>query len=116
MLIGELPFLNCRFCKYIKIFYINYEIFSNFTNRNAIDQLAKEYKNNKSNEIKELLHQMQYLVIENELFLPDMTNRTYKRNKSHVIAWLQGLSYGNTYKNSDNYKLRKVILPKTDKK
>ena len=59
---------------------------------------------------------MQSLVIENELFIPDMTKRYNERHKSHVISSLQGLSYGNTLKSKDNYKTRKVTLPKTNKK
>jgi hypothetical protein len=84
------------------------------TYRNAINDLMKSGLLN-SEKLINLMNDPQTLVIENEIFLPDVAKRFEERHQTHVVNSLQGLSYCNSYvrENSECYKERKVKLPFT---
>ena len=83
--------------------------------RNAVSGLVKcDYV--KSDQMLKLLNDSQTFVIEDEIFLPDMSSYLIEQNQLHVTNSLQGLSYINSMvQDTNNYKSRKVRLPKTTK-
>jgi Dullard-like phosphatase family protein len=67
--------------------------------------------------VLDLLNDSQTFVIEDEIFLPEMSLFQIDQQKKHVIASLQNVHYFDSWKMDDNdYKTKKVYLPKKKSK